>query len=50
MAYFYEFELVLAGVILLSTMTFAGIRIWMKRKNEQLEKTESSENELPEEN
>ena len=50
MAYFYEFELVLAGVILLSTMTFAGIRIWMKRKNDQLEKTEHSENELPEEN
>jgi len=50
MAYFYEFELVLAGVILLSAMTVAGIRIWMKRKNEQLEKTEYSENELPEEN
>ena len=49
MAYFYEFELVLAGVILLSAMTVAGIRIWMKRKNEQLEKT-YSENEQPEEN
>jgi len=50
MAYFYEFELVLSGVILLSAMTVAGIRIWTKRKNEQLEKTEYSENELPEEN
>jgi len=50
MAYFYEFELVLAGVILLSAMIVAGIRIWTKRKNEQLEKTEHSENELPEEN
>jgi len=50
MAYFYEFELVLAGVILLSAMTVAGIRVWMKRKNEPLEKTEYSENEQPEEN
>jgi len=38
MAYFYEFELVLAGIILLSAMTAGGIRIWIKRKREQ-EKT-----------
>jgi len=38
MAYFYEFELVLAGIILLSAMTAGGISIWIKRKREQ-EKT-----------
>jgi hypothetical protein len=40
LAYFYEFELVLAGVILLSTMTFAGVRIWLKRKKELQEQKE----------
>ena len=34
MGYFYEFELILAGVILLSTMGLAGIRIWLKRRAE----------------
>ena len=34
MAYFYHFELILAGIILLSAMGFAGIKIWLKRKSE----------------
>ena len=34
MAYFYQFELILAGIILLSSMTGAGIRIWVKRRAE----------------
>jgi len=38
MAYFYEFELILAGIILLSAMTAGGISIFIKRKREQ-EKT-----------
>ena len=34
MAYFYEFELILAGIILLSVMGFCGLTIWHKRKAE----------------
>ncbi len=34
MGYFYEFELILAGIILLSAMTGAGIRVWLKRRAE----------------
>ena len=37
MAYLYHFELILVGIILLSTMTFAGVRMWLKRKRESLE-------------
>ena len=32
MAYFYEFELILAGIILLSAMTAGGVRIWFKKR------------------
>ncbi len=35
MAYFYGFELILVGIILLSAMAGAGIRIWLKRRAEQ---------------
>ena len=34
MAYFYEFELIIAGIILLSAMGIAGIKLWFKRKSE----------------
>ncbi len=49
MGYFYQFELILAGIILLSAMAFAGIRIWLKRREQQsetlpLEKDESEQN------
>jgi hypothetical protein len=37
MTYFYEFELILAGIILLSTMGFAGTRLWLKRRSTQSE-------------
>ncbi len=39
MAYFYEFELILAGIILLSAMAFGGVRLWLKKRAE-LKKTE----------
>jgi len=49
MGYFYQFELILAGIILLSAMTFGGIRIWLKRREPQseslnLENDESEQN------
>ncbi len=49
MGYFYQFELILAGIILLSAMAFGGIRIWLKRREQQsetssLEKDESEQN------
>ncbi len=37
MGYFYQFELIMAGIILLSAMTFGGIRIWLKRREQQSE-------------
>jgi len=40
MGYFYHYELILAGIILLSAMLFGGIRVWLNRRkesNEQLE-------------
>ena len=45
MAYFYEFELILAGIILLTAMSAAGVRIWLKRRKEAQEKMEFTENE-----
>ncbi len=39
MGYFYQFELILAGIILLSAMTFGGIRIWLKKREPQLDTT-----------
>ncbi len=36
MGYFYQFELILAGIILLSAMAFGGIRIWLKRRQEKV--------------
>jgi hypothetical protein len=37
MGYFYQFELILAGIILLSAMTIGGIRIWLKKRESQSE-------------
>ncbi len=39
MGYFYQFELILAGIILLSAMAFGGIRIWLKKREPQLDTT-----------
>ncbi len=36
---FYSFEMVLVGMILLSGMTIAGIKIWLKRRNVSLEQS-----------
>ena len=49
MGYFYQFELILAGIILLSAMTFGGIRIWLK-KREQHSDTLPLENDESEQN
>ena len=43
---FYEFELQLAGVILLTAMTAGGISLWLKRRREKLNQLqEDSEKE-----
>jgi len=48
LAYFYEFELILAGIILLSAMTAGGVRIWFKKradlKSEHLQNQEEDKN------
>ena len=32
---FYSFEMVLVGIILLSTMAFGGVHLWRKRRKEE---------------
>lgn len=49
MGYFYHFELILAGIILLSAMAFGGIRLWLKRREQQAE-TLNLENDESEQN
>ncbi len=49
MGYFYHFELILAGIILLSAMTFGGIRLWLKKREAKSE-TLHLENDEPEQN
>ena len=49
MGYFYHFELILAGIILLSAMTFGGIRLWFKKREQQSE-TLPLENDEAEQN
>jgi hypothetical protein len=36
MAYFYQYELVLVGIILLSAMGCVGLSLWLKRRREEL--------------
>jgi len=43
MAYFYQYELVLAGIILLSAMGYAGVRLWLKRRREEFENTTNTD-------
>jgi len=45
MAYFYHYELILAGIILLSAMGFGGVRLWLNRKKESQERLELENNE-----
>ncbi len=40
MGYFYHYELIMAGVILLSAMVFGGIRLWLNRRKESQEQLE----------
>ena len=42
---FYTFELVLAGIILLTAMAFGGVHLWRKRRREALEKVDDSNTE-----
>jgi len=42
---FYEFELQLAGIILLTAMTVGGISLWLKRRRDQKSQLEETENE-----
>ncbi len=49
MAYFYEFELILAGIILLSAMTAGGVRIWLKKRAE-IQKSEHIQNKEEDQN
>jgi len=42
---FYSFELILAGIILLTAMTAGGISLWLKRRHEKIEQLKQAENE-----
>ncbi|KAG2477952.1 MAG: hypothetical protein NPMRTH1_830001 [Nitrosopumilales archaeon] len=42
---FYSFELILAGIILLTAMAVGGISLWLKRRNEKIEQLKQAENE-----
>ncbi len=42
---FYQFELQLAGIILLTAMTVGGISLWWKRRKAQIKQMEQNENE-----
>jgi len=42
---FYQFELQMAGVILLSAMAVGGISLWLKRRKIKKELQESSESD-----
>jgi len=41
---FYSFELILAGIILLTAMAVGGISLRLKRRNEQIEQSKQAEN------
>ncbi len=42
---FYQFELQLAGIILLTAMAVGGFSLWWKRRKAQIEQMEQNENE-----
>jgi len=42
---FYQFELQLAGIILLTAMVIGGVSLWWKRRKSQIEQMEQNENE-----
>lgn len=47
---FYSFEMVLVGIILFLGMSIAGIKIWIKRKNESEQESFASPNQNMEDN
>ena len=42
---FYSFELLIAGIILLTAMAAGGISLWLKRRRDQLKQLEQAEND-----
>ncbi len=44
---FYQFELMMAGVILLSAMLVGGITLWIKRRRTAAEEAELSKDKEP---
>jgi len=44
---FYQFELMMAGVILLSAMLAGGISLWIKRRRTNTEEAKLSEDKEP---
>ena len=44
---FYNFELMMAGVILLSAMLAGGITLWIRRRRTNTEEAELSEDKEP---
>ncbi len=42
---FYSFELLLAGIILLTAMAAGGISLWLTRRNEKIEQLKQAEDE-----
>ncbi len=44
---FYQFELMMAGVILLSAMLAGGITLWIRRRRTNIEEAELSEDKEP---
>jgi len=42
---FFQFELILAGIILLTVMAVGGISLWWKRRKALIEQMEQNENE-----
>jgi len=41
MAYFYQYELILAGIILFSAMGYVGVKLWLKKRREELARQEN---------
>ena len=46
----YSVEMILVGIILLSGMSIAGIKIWIKSKNEPEKESFTNTNQNPEPN
>lgn len=47
---FYNFELMMAGAILLTAMAIGGITLWIKRRKKVLEQNEQNQSEESQQN